>query len=100
VVFPELIAEMRLVSALSNELWLLDELDVEEVDDAVKLEIKELTLCKLVMDINGHPFPEISQRSTTAGTQIPEYALLYANGCPNKDARTLAQTARFHFEND
>ena len=77
---PELIAEIRLVSALSNELWLL----LEELDVAVKLEIRELVLCRLVMDMNGHPFQEISQESRTAGTQTPEYALPYASQCPNK----------------
>jgi hypothetical protein len=56
VVFPELMAEMRLESAVSNELWLLEELDVEEVEDALRLEIRELALCKLVMDMNGYPF--------------------------------------------
>jgi translation elongation factor EF-Tu-like GTPase len=71
-VFPELMAEMRLVSALSNELWLLD--DDEDKDDAVRLEIREL-LCKLEIDMKEHPFPEISQALSIWQDISPELCL-------------------------
>lgn len=47
VVSPDLMADIRLVSALSKLSWLLaEELEVDEVDDVASSEKREL-LCKL-----------------------------------------------------
>jgi hypothetical protein len=56
---PDLMADIRLVSALSKELWLLlDELleaaDDEDADSSVK---SELAFCKLEISMSCSPFP-------------------------------------------
>jgi hypothetical protein len=56
-VLPDLISDIRLENALSNELWLLlEELEVDDVEDAESSESREVALCKLEISMNCHPF--------------------------------------------
>jgi hypothetical protein len=58
---PDLMADIRLVSAPSNEFPLLaEELEVDEVEDAASSEKREL-LCKLEISMIIDPFAWISQ---------------------------------------
>jgi hypothetical protein len=53
VVSPDLMADIRPESALSKELVLLEEeLEVEDVDDAVSSVNTELLFCRLEININ------------------------------------------------
>ena len=57
LVSPDLIAEIRLVSALSKAfVLLLEELETEDVEDAESSEKRELLLCKLEISMNRNPF--------------------------------------------
>jgi hypothetical protein len=47
-------SDIRLVRALSKELWLL--LEVDEVDDVASSEKRELVLCKLEISMRCNPF--------------------------------------------
>jgi hypothetical protein len=58
LVSPDLIEENRPVSALSSELWLLvEELDVDDVEDAVSSVKSEELLCIAESDMGCYPFP-------------------------------------------
>ena len=58
LVSPDLIEENRPVSALSSELWLfLEELDVDDVEDAASSVKSEALLCIAEIDIACNPFP-------------------------------------------
>jgi hypothetical protein len=58
---PDLMADIRLVSALSNEFPLLaEDLDVDEVEEVLSSERREL-LCKLEISIKVDPFAWVSQ---------------------------------------
>jgi hypothetical protein len=52
VVLPDLMEDIRPVSALSKELLLEEALEVEDVDDAVSSVNRELLFCKLEININ------------------------------------------------
>jgi len=57
VVSPDLMEEIRLLSALSKESeLLLDVLEVDEVEDVESSERRELLLCKLEINIKCNPF--------------------------------------------
>ena len=56
VVSPDLIEDMRPVSAVSKAFLLFavpEELDVEEVEDAARSENSELVFCKLDMSMSA-----------------------------------------------
>jgi hypothetical protein len=55
-VSPDLMADIRLVNALSKEFPLPVELEADDVEDVESSEIRELVLCKLEMSMNGTPF--------------------------------------------
>lgn len=56
-VSPDLMADIRLVSALSKVFpLLLVELAVDDVEDVASSERRELVLCKLEISMNGNPF--------------------------------------------
>jgi hypothetical protein len=56
-VSPDLMADIKFVSALSKEFpLLLFELEVDDVEDVVSSERRELVLCKLEIFMKGNPF--------------------------------------------
>jgi len=55
---PDLMADIRLVSALSKEFPLLpEELDVDDVEDAASSVKRLEVLCRLEISMNSDPFP-------------------------------------------
>ncbi|MDR3727345.1 MAG: hypothetical protein P4K86_09915 [Terracidiphilus sp.] len=50
---PDFMDDIRLESALSKEFWLLEELEIDDVESA---DNKELVLCKAEIDMNEFPF--------------------------------------------
>ena len=55
---PDLMADIRLVSALSNELaLLLEELEVDDVEDEASSVKRLEVLCKLEISMKCDPFP-------------------------------------------
>ena len=56
VELPDLISDIRLENALWNELWLLlEELEVDDVEDAVSSVKREVALCNAEIDMNYLP---------------------------------------------
>ena len=55
-VSPDLIADNRLVNALSKEFALPVELEADDVEEVESSESRELVLCKLEIDMNSNPF--------------------------------------------
>jgi hypothetical protein len=74
-VSPDLTADIRLVSALSKELPLLFvELAVDDVDDVVSSERRELVLCKLEIFMKRNPFRiDFSKIQLPQSSDSPSY---------------------------
>jgi hypothetical protein len=49
-------ADIRLVNAFSNEFWLLEELEVDDLEAAASSVKREEVLCNAEIDMNCHPF--------------------------------------------
>ena len=71
---PDLMADIRLVSALSKEFPLLpEELDVDDVEDAASSVKRLEVLCRLEISMNSDPFP----------IDFSEIQLLQSSGSPS-----------------
>lgn len=90
-VSPDLMEDIKLVSALSKEFWLL--LEELETDDAESSDNSELVLCIAEIDINVISLP---LKFLNATTEQPDVASSYMCGLQSP-ARTLQGTMRMKF---
>jgi len=77
LVSPDLIDENRPVSAVSRELWLLEELEVEEADSVDSSEKRELVLCRLETSRDGPSGVEFSMADCLSAVEPQVIAMDY-----------------------
>jgi hypothetical protein len=69
-----LISDIRLANALSNEFWLLEVLEMDDVEAAESSESRELALCNAEIDMNYLPsFIDFSEIPLPQSRGSPSY---------------------------
>lgn len=80
-VSPDLIADIRLVNALSKEFALLVEPEVDDVEEVESSESRELVLCKLEMDMRQSLSHRFLKNPAAAKQRFSEISTVTAIQC-------------------